>query len=385
MLERGVEVDVVGDREGQHRLDVVERDRVAGLGRRHSVLGRAVPRLPALRQERVEAARGEVDDAVAGAEAEPRLTVGAGERPESLDHRIPSSVNSSTGSKNEQLPTATSCSRRTRASSAAPALRSPQRSASGVSETAPSSAVSSCERARGEDVQKAVPLVGRQRVVQAGRRLERNTRVAADSEEAPELRARGDLCAAAAHLRAQAALGQLGHPRLELFVQRQFHVRLACQALEARRPARLDRLGTRIPAVRPVDEHRQRPVLALELVEARGRPDEPREQPRVVVGAGAAILVERVRHRQARRWEERRVVDEVREGRAARVAHRLSSSASAAASRSSFARATETLSRKPGRLIRNGRLIGGSCVRPASTTRAVRYVPSWLGWKPSAP
>ena len=130
-----------------------------------------------------------------------------------------------------------------------------------------------------------------------------------------------DLGAAAAHLRTQAALGQLGHPLLQLVVERQFDVRLARKALETRRPARLDSLGTRIPAVRPVDEHRQRPVLALELVEARGRPDESREQPRVLVGAGAAILVERVRHRQARRWEERRVIDQRREGRAARVAH----------------------------------------------------------------
>ena len=37
----------------------------------------------------------------------------ADERAEALDHRIPSCFRSSTGSKKEQLPTATSCSRRT--------------------------------------------------------------------------------------------------------------------------------------------------------------------------------------------------------------------------------------------------------------------------------
>ncbi len=88
----------------------------------------------------------------------------------------------------------------------------------------------------------------------------------------------------------------------------------------------------------------------------------------MLVRPGPAILVERVRHRQARRRKERRVVDEVGERRAARVAHRPALSASAAESRSSFARAAETVRRKPGRLIRNGRLIGGSCVRPATTT-----------------
>jgi len=60
------------------------------------------------------------------------------------------------------------------------------------------------ERARGEHVQEAVPPIGCQRMVQAGSRLERNTRVAAGSEEAPKLLARRNLGAAAPHLRAQA-------------------------------------------------------------------------------------------------------------------------------------------------------------------------------------
>ena len=269
----------------------------------------------------VETALAQVDDGVAGTEAEPWLTVGAGERPESLDHRIPSSVSSSTGSKNEQLPTATSCSRRTRASSSAPALRSPQRRASGVSEIWPSERVLVRERARGDDIQEAVPLVGCQRMVQAGRRLERNPRVAADSEEAPELRARRNLGTAAAHLRAQAALGQLGHPLLQLVVQRQFDVRLACQAFEAGLPARLDRLRPGIPAVGAVHENGKRPFLAVELVEPGGRPDEPRQQPRALVRTSPAILIERLRHRQARRRKERRVVDQVRERRAAGIRH----------------------------------------------------------------
>ena len=167
-----------------------------------------------------------------------------------------------------------------------------------------------------------MPTLGRERVVQAGGRLERDARVAAGLEEAAERRGRGNLRAAAAHLRAQSALGERGHLLLEPVAERQLDVGLAGEPVEPRLPARLDRLGAQVAAVGPVEQHRERSVLALELVQLRGGPDEPRQQPAVLVGAGAAVLVERVGHGEARGREERRVVDQVRERRAARVAHR---------------------------------------------------------------
>ena len=225
-----------------------------------------------------------------------------------------------------------------------------------------------------------MPPLGRERVVQAGRRLERDARVATGLEEAAERRRRRNLRAAAAHLRAQPALGERGHLLLEPVVERQLDIGLAGEPVEPRLPARLDRLGAQIAAVGRVDEHRQRSVLALELVQPRGGPDEPRQQPAVLVGAGAAVLVERVGHGEARGREERRVVDQGGERRAARVAHR----AAARAPRhrgacSNRARAAETTSLNPGRSIANRRPSGGSPVRPASTTSAARYVPSGLG------
>ena len=127
VLERRVEVDVVGDREREQRLDVGERDRLPRRCRGHRLLGHALPGGATLRQQLVERAGAEVDDRLAGAEAEMRGAAALRERPEALGHRTPSSCRSPTGSKKEQLPTATSCSRRTRSSSSAPASRSRQR------------------------------------------------------------------------------------------------------------------------------------------------------------------------------------------------------------------------------------------------------------------
>ena len=143
MLERGVEVDVVGDGERQHRLDLGERDHLPGVGCSHGLFGHALPSRATPWQELVQRALAEVDDGIAGTEAEPPLAARAREGTKALDHRIPSSFSSSTGSKKEQLPTDTNCCRRTRASSSTPASRSRQRRLSGVSETSPSSASSS--------------------------------------------------------------------------------------------------------------------------------------------------------------------------------------------------------------------------------------------------
>ena len=90
VLERRVEVDVVRDREREQRLDLGERDRVACGGRVDGLVGRALPRRAAARQQLVERALAEVDDGVAGAEAEARPTAAASERPESWSQVAPS-------------------------------------------------------------------------------------------------------------------------------------------------------------------------------------------------------------------------------------------------------------------------------------------------------
>ena len=109
VLDRRVEVDVVGDLERQARLT---RDL-----RAVEVLERVLPGAAAERHERVEArlpevlaVLGEVDHAVALAPADAAL-----DDPEAADHRIPIARNSSTGSKNEQLPIEWKRSRRTAA------------------------------------------------------------------------------------------------------------------------------------------------------------------------------------------------------------------------------------------------------------------------------
>ena len=215
----------------------------------------------------------------ASSEPSPRSTTASPERKPSCGspparlnvpkpgHRIPSAFSSSTGSMKEQLPTATSCSpRRARAP-----RRRPRGRASG--EPPASSASSPVERvlvartARGEDVEEAVLAVGRRAVVQAGRRLEGDPRLAAGREEAAELGARRHLGAAAAHLRAQAALGELVDLLLQLVAQRQLDVGLAGQPIEAGLPARLDRLDARGRRCTARRRGRESAVLSLELGE----------------------------------------------------------------------------------------------------------------------
>ena len=87
VVARGVEVDVVGDRERQVRLDVVEAvDAVAAREQLARMAARLGPRRAARRQQPIEAPSGEpaaerreVDDEVAGAEPHARVAAAAGE------------------------------------------------------------------------------------------------------------------------------------------------------------------------------------------------------------------------------------------------------------------------------------------------------------------
>ena len=206
VLERRVEVDVVGDR----RTAAAARPCRAGSrrprGRRGAPTASSVARSqarPSLRQQLVERALAEIDDRVAGAEPEVCRAADGDERSEALRHRTPSCFRSSTGSKKEQLPTATSCSRRTRASSSASATRSRQRSPSARSSTASLSAASSSNAHAAITFRKPWVSLGGERVVQPGRRLERDAGDPAGGEERSERLGGRHLGAAAAHLRPQ--------------------------------------------------------------------------------------------------------------------------------------------------------------------------------------
>ncbi len=219
-----------------------------------------------------------------------------------------------------------------------------------------------------------------QGMVQAGGRLERDAGGTAGREEPAERSRSRHLGAAAPHLRPQASLGECCDLLLQPVAERQLDVRLAKKVVETGVPARLHNLGPHVSSVRRIQHHRQRPILALELVQARGGPDEPGQHPGVLAGAGAAVLVEGVRGRQARRRKGRSVIDQRRQGGAAGVAHLAAVRASTAALRRMRARAAVTFSLKPGRLIENAAAAGsGFPVKPAVTTSAARYVPSGLG------
>ncbi len=118
VLERGVEVDVVADREREIRRRLLERDDLCTARDELVDAGqRVLPRRPAKRQERVEAHgfehraepdRSEIEDAVTYAEPDPRRVAVDRKDSEADPSRhngstpIPSS--SSTGSKKLQLP-----------------------------------------------------------------------------------------------------------------------------------------------------------------------------------------------------------------------------------------------------------------------------------------
>ena len=247
-----------------------------------------------------------------------------GERAEALDHRIPSSCRSATGSKNEQLPTATSCSRRTRASSSA---RPRGRASGGRAASSSTSLVERggvLERAGGEHVQEAVPALGRERMVQAGGRLERNARVRQAREEAAERRRpRAPRRRRSAPSRAARAPRAPPTFCLEPVAERQLDVRLARRARRAPPPSasRPPRRAGR-PPYGAVEEDRERSVLALELVQPRRR---ARRAARSIHACSSA----RARrsssiasaHGAGSPAEERRVVDQVRERRAAGIQH----------------------------------------------------------------
>ena len=315
MLERGVEVDIVRDGEREERLDVVERDRVACGRCGHGLLGHALPGVATLRQERVE--EPSPRSTTASPERKPRcVSPPATERPESCSIQtellqVGNGLEEGAAPDRDELLTADPRELVRSRLATAPA-EATRRELHLVLERA-----GVRERAGGEHVQEAVPPVGRERVVQAGGRLERNARVATGLEEPPERGGRGNLRAAAAHLRAQPVLGEHRDLLLDPLAERQLDARLPGKPVEPCLPACLDGLCAQVAAVRPVEQNRERAVFAVELVQLRRRPHQPRQHPGVLVGAGAAVLVERVGHGEARRREERRMVDQVRERRAA--------------------------------------------------------------------
>ena len=140
MLERGVEVDVVGDVERQVRSGCLEGNQIGSA--RHELVDpreRVLPRGAAQREKcvegrglehRAETGRGEVEDSLRHAKPDaPRVAV---DREDAESDRtlhcgsIPSETSSSTGSKKLQLPIEWIRSLRTRASSSEDAERSLQ-------------------------------------------------------------------------------------------------------------------------------------------------------------------------------------------------------------------------------------------------------------------
>ncbi len=132
-------------------------------------------------------------------------------------------------------------------------------------------------------------------VVEAGRSLEDQPARPAAANEVGDLLHRRHPFAAAADLRAQPARRHL--------VER--------HALE------IHRLVLTLGA--PIHDSERPALLLRQFGELRRRPDEPAEHPRILALAGAAILGERLRRREARRGEHRRVVEEPGQQRMARV------------------------------------------------------------------
>src|SRR4029079_17975088 len=126
-------------------------------------------------------------------------------------------------------------------------------------------------------------------MVEAGVRFEDEPPLTAPADEAGELVGSRDALSAAADLRAQ--------PTGRDLVER--------HALE------VDGL---VLALAPLLDHGERAaLLPRQLRETRRPPDEAAEYPRMLALAGAAILGERLGGRQARRGEQRRMVEELRQ------------------------------------------------------------------------
>ena len=197
------------------------------------------------------------------------------------------------------------------------------------------------QRAR-QEVEEAVPGRARggiamaDRVVQPGGRLEGHAEVVAVGHEGghrPDRRHVGQRRAAAADLRVHAGGQRGGRGTLEVGgdVGPEHGGDALAQGV-GMDAARLDRRDRRAALARgdgPVErglelavehdaQHRRRVGRREQLVQARGRAHEAPEHPRLVAGARAVVLGQRLGHPQRGRREERRVVDERGEQRAGR-------------------------------------------------------------------
>ena len=267
VLERGVEVDVVGHFEGKVRARGVEGDEI-GTARHELVDARecVLPGRAAEREKRVErrrlehrpeAGRGEVEHSLGDAEADARSVRADRKDPEadgtSHDGSIPSATSSSTGSKKLQLPIEWSSSRRMRASSSADAERSRQASdsASSAKTDGSISASAALLLAREDDcsekVEKPVLTVRAHGVMEACRRLEHEAALATGADKVGERGGSRHRRAAAPDLRAQPKLGDAVEPILETVVERRLDVHLSLRKRRHRPPPDRRRAEPRPP------------------------------------------------------------------------------------------------------------------------------------------
>ena len=297
VLERRVEVDVVGDLEGQVQLDVAE----AEVGR---VVDARRPPPTASGPAAISGLRLGLDSTAGPTAARSSTrspsrapTRGAppgGEKtPSGRRHSRPSAWRSSTGSANEHEPIETNSSR--------PA-------AEPVPSCAASVVARMCAQLRlvgagvravggGEEVQEAVLALGADRVVEPGGGLERQLEVARGGEERRHL-----LDASAPSGRRSGASPCAPAAATAASVSRQPSSSGTSQnistpaRLERRRPHHLDRLdrqrgGRPVAAVEDGADARARsapPSCGLELGQAAGRADEAREHPRLLARRGRA-------------------------------------------------------------------------------------------------
>lgn len=182
------------------------------------------------------------------------------------------------------------------------------------------------EDRRGEQVQEAVLVVAAHRMVEAGRRLEREPASPARPDELRQSAGPRDALAPAANLRAQPERGELveadGVSRLDLDVDLCRRVHEDVRVKRGRRLDCLDPIVGRRKRAR-VEHDRERQRLACDFRELRRGDDEPFDEPAVRAAAEAPVLGQRLVGRQARGREQRRVVDQAPEEGATGVGRRL--------------------------------------------------------------
>ena len=169
----------------------------------------------------------------------------------------------------------------------------------------------------GEEVQEPVLVLGADGMMQAGGGLERQLEVAGGDEERRHLLDARDARAAAAQLALRTRRRDSGQRVAPVVLERHLAEQLDAGGLEVGRPDHLDRLDPQ-PGGRPVAavEHgadRGRALLAQfggELGEPRRGAHETGQHPGVLARAGAGVLRHGRGHVETRGREERRVVDE---------------------------------------------------------------------------